>query len=429
MDNENLRSVGCDEYEDWTRRRFLMQSSRSTLSTVATPAWLPRVVLSGAENSRDTLVVVFLRGAMDSLYTIPPHGDPNYYAPNLRDPTLRIPPPGDPGGATDLDGFFGLAPQMSALLPAYQSGQLLVVHAAGSPDPSRSHFDAFSNMEYGTPLQTSDLYSGWLARHLQMVPSATGAALRAVALSDLIPKTLAEAPATLPIADPAGFGFPGRAIHATERREALQLSYSSADDPLPAAAQSTLDTIDLLGTIDFQNYAPVGGAAYPETPFGNSFKSVAAMVKADIGLEAAMLERGGWDTHSDQVGPIQTLMTDLSNAMAAFHVDMQNFMNRLTLVVMTEFGRRADSNGSAGTDHGHGSAMMVMGGNIDGGRVLANWTDGALLHPDLLYQGDSLDVTTDYRDIVAEILQNRLENPSMSDVFPNYTPTFQGITI
>lgn len=428
MNRDRIICTGCVEYQQWTRRRFLEQSRHALAPFLPSAVSLPKVTLKGDEDSRDTLLMVFLRGAMDGLTTIVPYGDPNYYSPSLR-PDLAIDPPGNPNGAVDLDGFFGLAPAMASLLPAYQAADLAVVHATGSPDPTRSHFDAFQYMEYGTPLQPLDLFTGWLGRHLALTPAITNTPLRAVAVANILPKTLAGAPKSLPVADPSSFGFPGRPQTEADRRAVLETTYADANESLASAAQSTLDTIDLLTAIDFDNYIPSNGAVYPGTGFGTAVRSVAAMIQAEIGLEVGMVELGGWDTHANQNGQINNLMTELSNTLAAFHLDMQTKMNRLVVLVMSEFGRRADQNGSNGTDHGHGNCMLVMGGNISGGQVFTDWTSGELLHPDLLFQGDSLEVTTDYRDIVAEVLQNRLETADLSAVFPNYTPTFQGITL
>ncbi len=431
MPRDRHECHGCREFQEWSRRRFLGVSGSAFGALLAGPAWLPRIVLAQNERSdRDVLVVVFLRGGMDGLTSVVPYGDSNLYSPTLR-PTLAIQPPGSPNGAVDLDGFFGLAPAMAPLLPAFQSGQLAMVHASGSPDPTRSHFDAFSYMEFGIPLQPLATFTGWLARHLQVMPPLGDGLLRAIAVTDLIPKMLAGAPATLPIPNPAEFDFPGRLASAAQRREVLDEAYTTASPPLPGAVQSTLATIDLLATIDFDNYQPAPGAAYPETQLGNAMRSIAALIKAEVGVEAATTELSGWDTHNQQgplSGDMAVLMDDLSRSLAAFHVDMQNQMNGLVVMAMSEFGRRADENGSDGTDHGHGNCMFVMGGYINGGQVLANWIDGALLHPDLLYEGDSLQVTIDYRDIVAEIVQNRLGNANLAAVFPNFIPTFRGIT-
>jgi uncharacterized protein (DUF1501 family) len=390
---------------------------------------VPKVVLAESFSStRDTIVVIFLRGGADGLSLIVPHGDPNYYNPGLR-PGIAVPSPGDPGGAVDLDGFFGLNPAMASLLPAYQNGDLLPIHATGSPDPTRSHFDAFRFMEFGQPLQPISEFSGWLARHLLVTPPASNGPLRAIALNDLVPQTLIGAPNTLPVADPASFAFPGRTSTATDRANVLEAVFADANEPIKSAGQNTIDTIDLLTQIDFDNYTPANGALYPGGSFGNAMASVSALIKADIGVEAAMLELGGWDSHEGQVGQVTGLMSALSTALSAFHSDTQDHMNQITLVVMSEFGRRADENGSAGTDHGHGNCMLTMGGGIAGGQVLADWTSGELLHPDLLHQGDSLQVTIDYRDVLAEILQNRLQNTDLGAVFPNHAPMFHGVTV
>ncbi|NOT02272.1 MAG: DUF1501 domain-containing protein [Phycisphaerales bacterium] len=419
---------GCREYQELSRRGFLGTAGAATLTAFATPAWLPRISLAGSFQTRDTLVVVFLRGGMDGLTSIVPYGDPNYNQ-ALR-PTLWVPPPGGANTAVDLDGFFGLAPAMGSLLPAYQSGQLLAIHATGSPDPNRSHFDSNKIMEYGTPLQEQILFTGWLARHLQTMPPMGTGPLRAVAFNDLIPIMLVGAPATVPIPDPVEFGFPGSVATAAARRAVVDATYGVAPEPLAGTALSTTATIDLLATIDFENYTPSGGAVYPATPFGDALKSAAALIKADVGVEAATIDKGGWDTHNQQgvfAGDMFTLMTDLANGLAAFHTDMQSHMDSMTAMVMSEFGRRVDENGSFGTDHGHGNAMLLMGGHVNGGQVMANWTGGQLLHPDNLYAGDSLDVTTDYRDVVAEVVSKRLNNPDVNSLFPNYTPTFQGV--
>jgi len=410
-----------------------MQGARAAVGAAATaPAWLPRVVLAGNENTdRDTLVVVFLRGGIDGLTAVAPYGDPNLYSPSLR-PNIVVRPPGEPNGATDLDGFFGLAPAMAPLLPAFQSNQLAIVHATGSPDPSRSHFDAQLLMEYGIPLQPNTSFTGWIAKHLGLVTPLGQTSLRALALNDLLPASLTGANGAIPLADPSSSAFPGQPVTEASRRAAIESSYAAFGDPLASSAQSVLDAMHLLASIDFDNYVPEPGAVYGNTEFGFAMRSLAAIIKADVGLEVGTIDLGGWDTHNAQgvfTGAMSLLMADLASNLAAFHLDMQSKMNRLTVLVMSEFGRRADENVSLGTDHGHGNCMFAMGGHINGGQVIANWTDGELLHPDLQYQGDSLDVTIDYRDIVSEILQNRLDNPNLAAVFPNYSPAFQGITI
>ncbi len=435
MPDEDFGCAGCKEYQSLTRRGFLGSARRAAATVVSTPAWLPRVSLAEEYvGARDTLVVIFLRGAIDGLSAIVPYGDPFYTggAGGLR-PTLWVPPPSSPGGVTDLDGFFGLPDPMLPLMNAYQAGDLLFIQATGSPDPSRSHFDAFKIMEFGTPLQPQTVITGWLGRHLQMTAPLPGnAPLRAAAIGDLVPQMLAGGTKTLPVPDPANFAFPGNPDNSVERAAILQTTYTAATEPLASAALNTLDTISLLESIDFQSVPIENGAVYPNSAFGQAMRSTAALIKADIGVEAATIDKGGWDTHANegnQGGQMFNLMSDLASGLEAFHLDMLGQMNSMTLLLMSEFGRRADENGSQGTDHGHGSIMMAMGGNVAGGQVLADWTDGQLLHPDLKFNGDSLDVTIDYRDVVSEVLEKRIANPDVASVFPNYTPTFPGVIV
>ncbi len=433
MPNNDDTNHGCEDFLNCTRRRFLEQSRAAIAAAATAPAWLPKITLSGEfVSDRDVLVVVFLRGAIDGLTAVVPYGDPNLYEPTLR-PTIVVPPPGNFQGATDLDGFFGLAPALAPLHQIYAANQMAVVHATGSTDPTRSHFDAYKQMEYGTPNAPNTLFSGWLARHMQVTPPTGDGLFRGIAVSDFLPRTLADAPASLPIANPASFAFPGNPLTATERRDALDLAYATVIEPVGSTAQSTLDTISLLETIDIAGYIPTGGANYNNNEsLAIALRSVAAITKADIGLETAVVEIGGWDTHSSQGvfdGGMANQMARLSSALVAFWLDMQTQMNNLTVVVMSEFGRRADENGSQGTDHGHGNCMFVIGGGVAGGQVFADWTSGELLHPDLRYEGDSLQITTDYRDVVSEILVNRMGNTDLSTVFPNYTPTFRGIAL
>ncbi|GJQ28903.1 MAG: hypothetical protein HBSAPP03_07870 [Phycisphaerae bacterium] len=422
---------GCDEYLRLSRRNFLAASGVAALASAA-PAWLPRVALAESHRSsqRDVIVSVYLRGASDGLTMVVPFGDPNYYTAR---PSLNVAPPDanvDPSlKATSLDGFFGLPAAMLPLLPAYQSGQLLFVHATGSHDPSRSHFDAQRFMEVGKA-QDPTLGTGWLGRHLASVtPMSPNAILRAVGISTGLMRTLVGAPDTLPIPNLDTFDIAGSSTTLASRRAALQDLYGPVADPVHAAAMTTLQTIDLLNTINFAGYAPSGGAVYPTGNFGTAFKSTAALLKAQIGVEAVAIDLGGWDTHANQgifTGTMAGLMSQLAQALAAFHADMNNgpVQPSHIVTVLSEFGRRVAQNGSAGTDHGHGNAALIMGNAVTGGRVLANWPG---LGPGQLYQGLDLAVTIDYRDVLAEIVQERLGGTDLSYIFPGHTPAFQGV--
>ena len=422
---------GRDDCEctNLSRRKFLQRSSLATAAIATAPAWMPRVALaqprSLANGTTDTLVNIFLRGGMDGLTTCVPYGDGELYN---RRPTLAITPPGTTNGALDLDGFFGLPPAAAPLLPAYQNGHLAIVHATGSIDPTRSHFDAQKWVELGVPAANSTgVTTGWISRHLQTIPPMGSGLLRAMALSDLLPRVFTGAPATLPIKTPSTFVMPGSPSTATKRRQTLSNMYQGEAPPLDTAAPSTFATIDLLATIDFAGYVPANGAIYPATTFGQSLKSAAALIKADIGIECIESDFGGWDLHN-ALGPITGSMAknldEFTKSLAAFELDLGSTIRRVTLVAMSEFGRRASENASAGLDHGHGNCMLVMGGHINGAQVMSQWPGLALANLD---QGDVAN-TIDHRDILAEILANRLGSTSLATIFPGYVPTFRGIT-
>ena len=378
-----------------------------------------------ARGSRDVIVHVLLRGGMDGLTTCVPHGDPDYYAAR---PNLAVPPPGQTGGALDLDGFFGLAPAAAPLMTPYANGHLAIVHAAGSTDPTRSHFNAFTHMEFGIPNQPlSSVSTGWLARHLQTTPALGSGPMRGVAISSLMPKTLAGAPMTLPIADLASFDFPGNPNTVAARRLALTDMYSGEPAPVGPAALSTMGSIDLLEQIDFENYVPAPGVVYPNFALADELKQAAALIKANVDVETIYLEKGGWDTHDAQgvlVGRMADLLDELTSSLEAFYLDMLGQIDDVVIVVMSEFGRRVAENASLGTDHGHGNCMLVIGGAVAGG-VLTQWPG---LAPANLDNGD-LAITTDYRDILAEILDKRAGNTNLETVFPNHTPAYQGVIL
>lgn len=417
----------CEEYRRLTRRSLLEGSAIASAAMFTAPAWLPRIALGAAgTGTRDTFVHIYLRGGFDALTAVVPYGDAQLY---LRRPTLAVQPPGQPNGAVDLDGFFGLAPGMAPLLAPYQAGRLAFVHASGSTDPTRSHFDGQQLMELGIPGQPlGTLNTGWIARHLQTIAPTHSGLLRGLALTSVLPKSLAGAPATVPTTNPDNFNMPGSSSTATARRAALTSMHTGEAPPLGTAALNTFATIDLLATIDFANYQPANGAVYPATTLGQSMKSTAALIKADIGVEVVAIDFGGWDYHN-QMGPVagamHVKMLEFANAMLAFYLDTQLVENRITTAAISEFGRRAYENASAGIDHGHGGVMMVMGGHIAGGQVMRVWPGLALANLD---SGD-LAITIDYRDIMSEIVQQRLDNANLATVFPNYVPNFRGITI
>jgi uncharacterized protein (DUF1501 family) len=423
-------SCGCDEYRALSRREFVARGT-ATAVALSVPAWLPRVTYAQTENmDRDVLVSIFLRGGADGLTLVPPFGDAAYYS--LR-PTIAIPRPdsGSPTPAINLDGFFGLPTAMAALLPAYQSSQLLVVHATGSTDPSRSHFDAQFFMEIGKP-GDRNVVTGWLGRHLATKPPMRAdAALRGLGFAFGLQQALVGGPDTLPIPDPSNFGLAGSSTTRAARLAWLGNSYLIERDPLRTAALNTQRTINTLSSLNIGGYVPAGGAVYPGGSFGAAMRSTAALIRADMGIEAVQIDLGGWDTHSAQgplTGGMAGTMQQLAGALGAFHLDMNasNRMNRVTVVAMSEFGRVARENASQGTDHGHGNVMFVMGGAVNGGRVMRNWPG---LAAGQLYENQDLHVTIDYRDILAEIVQRRLANTNLAAVFPGFTPTMRGVFV
>lgn len=419
----------CSEYNELSRREFLMRSTAAA-AVLAAPAWLPQVAYAQTEDtSRDVIVSIFLRGGADGLSLVVPHGESAYYT--LR-PTIAIPRPDSSSAnrALDLNGFFGLPPAMASLLPAYQAGNLLVIHATGSTDPTRSHFDAQAFMEVGAP--TRNAATGWLGRHLaSKPPMKPDAALRALAFNYGLPLMLAGAPNALPIPNPANFGLNGTSSTSSARLAWLGTSFTGQRDPLQASALNTQRTITQLAVIGITSYQPSGGAVYPTSSFGIALRSTAALIRADVGVEAIHVDVSGWDTHNAQgpvTGGMATTMRGLADSLAAFHADMSGAsrLGRVTVVVMSEFGRRALENGSQGTDHGHGNVMFVLGGSATGGRVLTQWPG---LAAGQLYQNQDLQVTIDYRDILGEIVARRLGNSQLDVVFPNFTPTFRGAVV
>ncbi|HEU0294183.1 MAG TPA: DUF1501 domain-containing protein [Anaerolineales bacterium] len=388
--------------------------------------WMPRLAFAPQNTAPrgDTLVVVFLRGAADVLNMVVPHGEEAYY--HLR-PTLGIPQPDDSKSkreerTIDLNGFFGLHPAMRSLLEAWQSRQLAIIHACGAPDESRSHFKAMELMERGVGDERGPA-SGWIGRHLATLNTGNSSPLRAVGMGTRPQRSLSGSVPVSALRSIADFHLGGDPRALQQMRAALNTVYQ--DDAL---GQDTLSIMDTLEKLDPKTYhSPFTN--YPDSEFGLALKQTALLIKADVGLEVSAIDVGGWDTHFAQgtsTGQMPNLMQDLADGLAAFHADMFDHMDQLTTVTMSEFGRRASENGSLGTDHGHGSMMMVLGGHVDGGRVHGEWP--GLGEDQLIGPGD-LAVTTDYRDVLSEILLKRLNNAATSEIFPNYEPKLRRIFI
>jgi len=385
------------------------------VGTSTIPSFLTRSVMAEmttAAANKKKLVVLFQRGAVDGLNMVVPYKESNYYA--MR-PTIAI----KQQEVLDLDGFFGLHPAMAALKPLYDQGHLAIVHAAGSPDTTRSHFDAQDYMESGTPgvKSTTD---GWLNRALQAeLLRGKPSAFRAVALGAQIPRTLEGKVPAIALNNLADFSVGGRGPKAAPISNAFQSMYDdSTDSLLHGTGEETFEAIKMLKAADPAQYQPAAGVVYPNTPFGNSLKQVAQLMKANLGVEAAFSDIGGWDTHQNQGnsnGQLANRLKDFSESIAAFWQDMGTDAENVTLVTMSEFGRTARQNGTGGTDHGHANVMFVLGGAVKGGKVYGKWPG---LDNDQLNEGRDLTVTTDFRRVLGEAAYKTLGAKNLELVFP-----------
>lgn len=421
MNNENPWNL-C-EHPNRVTRRAVLQSGAGIALAAALAVWagersaLAQITVApeGKQTGRDVLVNIFLRGAADGLSLVVPYGEDEYY--KVR-PTLAIAAPkaGNAGSALDLNGFFGLHPALFALLPLYKDGTLAVLHAVGSGDQSRSHFEAMAIMERGEYKDTGREGSGWLARHLDAVPGATSP-LRAVAFGAVMPDTLRGATSATAVESLADIQIK---TPRPELESAIHRLYASGTDAASHAGRETLAATETLRKIDPAHYKPANGAKYPASALGDGLKQTACLVKAGVGLEAAFLDRGGWDTHVGQGGATGWLalqLDDVAKSLAAFACDLGKASDRVTVIVQTEFGRRVAENSSLGTDHGRASAMFVWGGNVNGGKVHGAWP--GLKMAQLEAPGD-LRVVTDYRAVLAEVLAKRCGNANGLDaVFPD----------
>ena len=409
-----------------TRRLFLKSSAVAMFGVGAAPAWLSRAAYAAdAPNPRKkVLVAIFQRGAVDGLNVVVPFGEKRYY--ELR-PTIAIPAPnGTPESAIDLDGFFGFHPALAPLKPIYDAGELAIVHAAGSPDPTRSHFDAQDYMESGTPGRraTSD---GWLNRALAQETSGLRSPVRAVSLGAALPRALRGKNDVVAINNLNEFK-----VRDPEGARTFESMYAATlDKALNGTGRETFDAVKMMQSIQQQPYVPAGGAKYPNGRFAQSLMQIAQLIKAGVGLEVAFTDVGGWDTHVNQVGQtpatgqLANLLGNFGQALAAFYQDLGDRVEDVTVVTMSEFGRTARENGNRGTDHGHANVMFAFGGNIQGGKIYGDWPGMA---QEQLYEERDLNLTTDFRAVLGELVTRHLGNSQLATVFPGYTePKFRGL--
>ena len=398
-----------------SRRVFLKNGGLALVSLGFAPAFLARTIEAAGSTRRKVLIAIFQRGAVDGLNMIVPFGDREYYAAR---PSIAVPLPTVADGAVDLDGFFGLHPRLAPLKPLWNSHQLAIVHASGSPDGTRSHFDAQDYMETATP-GVKSTPDGWLNRYLHAREHENATPFRAVALAQQLPRALQG---TEPAVAMSGIGQFGIRAGSDTVQASFEAEYAAAADRLlNRTGNEAFDAVRMLKSVDSARYQPEHGADYPRSAFGEALRQIAQLVKADVGLEVAFAEAGGWDTHVNQgasVGQLAARLDDFSRGIAALAGDLGDAMDDVVIVTMSEFGRAVAENGNRGTDHGHGNAMMIIGGqNVRGGKVYGRWPG---LSREQRYDGRDLAVTTDFRSVFAEIVRGHLGIADSRSIFPGF---------
>jgi uncharacterized protein (DUF1501 family) len=404
-----------------SRRVFMKNGGLALLSLGFAPAFITRTAEAAGAARRKVLVAIFQRGAVDGLNMVVPFGEREYYAAR---PSIAVPRPNGArpdDAAIDLDGFFGLHPRLAPLKPLWDARQLAIVHASGSPDSTRSHFDAQDYMETATP-GVKSTQDGWLNRYLHAREHADATPFRAVALAGQLPRSLQGTAPALAMNQIGQFG-----IRAGQATEMVQASFESeyaaaADRVLNRTGGQAFDAVKMLKSADPAKYQPENGADYPRSAYGDALRQIAQLIKADVGLEVAFAEAGGWDTHVNQgsaVGQLAGRLDDFGRGIAALARDLGDRMGDTVILTMSEFGRAVAENGNRGTDHGHGNAMFVIGGgNVRGGKVYGRWPG---LAREQRYDGRDLAVTTDFRSVFDEVVRGHLDVADTRTIFPGFT--------
>ena len=422
------------------RRVFVKQGALALVALGLPPDFLLQPLVAGTLglDRKKTLICIFQRGAVDGLSMVVPFGERGYYD-SRRSIAIQAPSSRD-GSALDLDGFFGLHPALKPLEELYRRSAMTVIQAVGSPHPTRSHFDAQDFMETGTP-GVKSTREGWLNRVLQdtqcadcggrtlenpaahaadhatgQVSMATVPSLRGISMTSVVPRALQGDHPALAIPNLSDFGL----RRDDEVGSAFRRLYRTGAGEVSAAAEEAFEAVRILETMDPGRYVPAGGAEYPSGDFGGSLRQIAQLVKADVGVEIAFADLGGWDTHVRQggvQGQLSGRFVQLSQGIRALYDDLGDRMEDVVILTMSEFGRTVAENGSGGTDHGHANCMLALGGSVDGGRVLGDWPG---LDREQLYEGRDLAVTTDFRDVFAEVVSGHLGAEHLERIFPEY---------
>jgi uncharacterized protein (DUF1501 family) len=399
-----------------TRRVFLRNSALAVVGTAAVPTFLRRAAFGAVDAGvrKQRLVVLFQRGAADGLNIVVPYAESQYYA--MR-PSINIPRK----DVLDLNGFFGLHPALAPFQALWQQRHLAIVHAAGSPDSTRSHFDAQDFMETGTP-GVKITEDGWLNRSLSNLASPErNSPFRAIALGPSLPRILSGPEAAVAMNNINDFSVGGKNPKASPAANAFEAMYDhSSDSVLHGTGEETFDAVKMLKSADPGKYTPAANADYPKGHFGDSLRQLAQLIKANLGVQIAFADIGGWDHHVNEgatQGQLANVLGDFSQSITAFWNDLGDLGEDTVIVTMSEFGRTARENGNRGTDHGHANVMFVLGGPVKGGKVYGRWPG---LDQSQLYEGRDLALTTDFRQVIGEAVARHMGNKNLAHVFPGY---------
>jgi uncharacterized protein (DUF1501 family) len=409
----------CDEFRGTSRRGFLRGSlalGGAAAITVAHGTAFTQTSYAASGVADQVLVVLSMRGACDGLSLVVPHADRVYY-----EARPRIAVPSDQLLAKD--GFFGLHPALAPLLPLWNAGKMAAVHATGLPVPNRSHFSAMEELEDADP--GSEARVGWLNRLVGR--DGVGSPLEAIQMGGGVPSAAVSGPQPVlvtPDVSSVRLAGPAGAREEAARRLSLQTAWGGAPTDLGAGLRAALDVVDDFAPVRATSETPANGAVYPNNDLADALRSSARTIRADVGAEIITVDHGSWDHHTNigttASGNIKSRTDELAGAVAAFFADLGPLADKVTLVTISEFGRRVKENANQGLDHGHGNVMFVMGAGVKGGRYYGDW-------PGLSNTTDAdLLVTTDYRNVLSEVIVSRFD-ASPSEIVPGLSPKSIGV--
>ena len=405
-----------------SRRDFLKIGSSSVAAIIlGTPTVSQQLIKQSKvlNQKSDVLITIFLRGGMDGLNVIIPQFEDLYYS---KRPTISIPESSkqSENSAINLDDRFGIHPALGPLMEIWEDNKLAIIHAVGSPDPTHSHFDAQDFMERATPGDKT-ISTGWIGRYLEAATTTITSPFRAVGLNGKLPTSLRGQIPVTTLQTIEDFKIHAETGIIPDLQKTLLSLYNLSPD-LSSPAQVTLEAVNTLTSIKSESYKPANNAKYPETEFGDALLQIAQLIKNEVGLEAAAVDLMGFDTHTNENATLQRLLDEFSKGVLAFYQDTSDMMKNITIVAMSEFGRRVEENGNQGTDHGHGGVMFTIGGGVNGGKVYTKWLG---LSPENLYGPGDLATTTDFRDVLGELVSKRLNSEvNLEKIFPKYNPKF-----